>query len=605
MTRIGVGVVATFGLSLVFLAGTIRVGADGDWPVFHIDEAHKLAESYYYHLYFETRDWSHEAWKDDFFARVNPPVAKYVFGASLALRGLHLHDAGLQQAFNRLWRSPGDLRARVDERMLLVTRQVSAFFGALVCALAFWMAARLAGPVAGIVAVGLLLGDPTFVVKARSGLTDTLLLFHLALMGPVAWQAVRAQQRYLQVGLIGFGETLRWSLQVIVLPGVVIALAAGTKLNGAITGPIYALALVAGTFLFLGRTGWSRRALWSTGLAIGLSGCAAFGLFVLLNPSLHDEPVRRSLELLDVYRDWMLKQQLDPGGGVFEATEKIVAAAYATLLGEQAGLARLLGIWGSSLGVLGFLLGLGVAVGGLVSRAGDLGRRAAPAVEAPRAEVALWVWLAVVPLAVLTWLPLTWPRYFLPVGLAFTIVTAVGLANVPRGARLFGSALAAGGGRSVLAGALAIGLLGSTAALVAGPWPLDPTRLDPRARRLPRSLSVADYERAARVFPDSARRQRHLAAVLERAGRIHEAARAQERVLELLSVDSEDTDQRVQRALALDRLAGLQARLGMLRAAEQSRREHVRVLEQLQRGLQSSDPWVEQSFAELIALRSD
>ena len=130
------------------------------------------------------------------------------------------------------------------------------------------------------------------------------------------------------------------------------------------------------------------------------------------------------------------------------------------------------------------------------------------------------------------------------------------------------------------------------------------TRLDPRSRRLPQRVALADYERAARSSPDSARRQRHLAAFLENAGRIREAVRAQERAVRLLSADSNDTDRLVQRALALSRLARLQARLGRARAARETRRQHIQVLEQLQDGLHSTDPWIEQTFTELISRRN-
>src|SRR2546422_5259859 len=85
-----------FVCSLVYLASGIRVGPRGDSPPFDIDEAHKLSESYYYHLFFEQGAWRHADWQADFYARTNPPLAKYVFRAALAAARPHLHDRRLQ-----------------------------------------------------------------------------------------------------------------------------------------------------------------------------------------------------------------------------------------------------------------------------------------------------------------------------------------------------------------------------------------------------------------------------------------------------------------------------------------------------------------------------
>src|SRR5439155_1765407 len=163
-----------------------RVVPGGERPPFEIDEAHKLSESYYYHLFFEQGAWRHADWQADFYARTNPPVAKYVFGAALAAAGLHVHDRRLQDDFAALWRTPDALRRKVPDAMLRVTRGVSVTYGALVCALLFWIGQRMAGLLAGILAASLLLANPSFLQTARGGLTDTILLFHLTLIVPAS-----------------------------------------------------------------------------------------------------------------------------------------------------------------------------------------------------------------------------------------------------------------------------------------------------------------------------------------------------------------------------------------------------------------------------------
>lgn len=134
-------------------------------PSFHIDEAHKIAESYYYHLFFETRDWGAPAWSEDFFARTNPPVAKYIFGVALALGGEHVHDQGLQRTFNTATRNFDELRAAVPDEMLAIARFVSGLFGALLCALMAAVATRVGGVWAGIVASLPLVLNPVFLLR--------------------------------------------------------------------------------------------------------------------------------------------------------------------------------------------------------------------------------------------------------------------------------------------------------------------------------------------------------------------------------------------------------------------------------------------------------
>jgi hypothetical protein len=85
--------VLVFAASLIWLAAGVSVGNGGDdTPLFHIDEAHKLGEAFYYHVLFEMKDLNHPAWTEDFYARINPPVGKYIFGAVLSAAGHHVHD---------------------------------------------------------------------------------------------------------------------------------------------------------------------------------------------------------------------------------------------------------------------------------------------------------------------------------------------------------------------------------------------------------------------------------------------------------------------------------------------------------------------------------
>jgi hypothetical protein len=129
-----IGLVAFVG-ALVYLAAPIHVEGGGkDVPEFHNDEAHKLGEAYYFQLFFVERDWKHPSWTEDFYSRMNPPLAKYIFGFALRMGGHPVLDQALQDDFTRLWQSPAQLRKCVPDGILRITRFVSALFGAGDCA---------------------------------------------------------------------------------------------------------------------------------------------------------------------------------------------------------------------------------------------------------------------------------------------------------------------------------------------------------------------------------------------------------------------------------------------------------------------------------------
>ena len=64
---------------------------------FNIDEVHKISESYYFDLFFIRHDLRHADWNRDFYARINPPVAKYIMGAYLTAQGRGITDRSLQR----------------------------------------------------------------------------------------------------------------------------------------------------------------------------------------------------------------------------------------------------------------------------------------------------------------------------------------------------------------------------------------------------------------------------------------------------------------------------------------------------------------------------
>ena len=130
--------------------------------IFNIDEAHKIAETYYYNLFFVKKDFSHTDWNEDFYARTNPPVAKYIMGAYLGWHGQYVHSLSLQQKFEQHWKNPGLLRSYVSNSVLNDARALIVIFSALTL-LAVYLIARLSGSISlGIISSLLLMFNPTF-----------------------------------------------------------------------------------------------------------------------------------------------------------------------------------------------------------------------------------------------------------------------------------------------------------------------------------------------------------------------------------------------------------------------------------------------------------
>lgn len=592
---------ALFAASWAFLATGIRVGIrSGDRPGFHIDEAHKLSEAYYFDL-FRHGDFDHPDWSEDFYARTNPPVAKYIFGIALLAVGKPVRDRSLQTEFERLWMMPPALRGRVADAPLRATRHVSALFGALACAALCALAYRAAGIGAAILTAVFVLGNETFAQTARQGLTDTVLLFHLALIGPVSIVATDALARWWRSGS---GEEPRprravLFVSTVLLPGATIALAAGSKLNGALAAPIYAFACLLTAWREPGPGHPLRRRLGMVLAILGLTALVALVGFVGMNPYLHPAPFGRMLGTLRVFDDWMISQQIHPGEGLFSPSDRMRAVGDVLLRRTSAPLVRWLGAVGAWLFVLGTLLGitrLSVRTIALASGGEQGGTRAERARR--RSAIVALVWSLVCLVAVTVWLRLNWGRYYLPPILAASFLAAIGIARLPRliwsiAALVRRRPTRAATGRVVaeaFALPLAAGLLLASGIL-----------LGPDLR-----ISSKIWRHPERVPPraDFARFRRGLSVGLMRLGNLAGAQEQLERALTLVGPDPGDRSPKaVQRCVLLNEVAVMRYRLGRRAEAIAALEEHVALLERFRDRMVSSDPYVRGSGEGLIEKR--
>ena len=627
---------AVFAGSLAFLVSGILVEKGHDRPDFFIDEAHKLGEAYFGHLFFGRRDFGNHAWTEDFYARTNPPVSKYIFWAALAAAGHTVRDLHLQEEFERNWKQVPVLREQVPDGMLRTTRYVSAFFGALASALLFLAAYSLGGPVVGLLASVLFIAHPDVAHYGRVGLPDTILLFFMVLMVPVTMRAAAVLRRRLRgagegTGPRGWGRSL---LVTGVVPGLVAALAVGTKLTGAVAAAAYAVVMAAAAWGAGAGAHPRGRRLGHALAAVALAGVVSAAFFIVINPSYYRNPGGRALETMRLYRDWTVKQQVEPGGGLLSLREKAAVVGIFMLRSAAPPLSGLLGAPGAWLTVLGFVLGIFFLArrakplfstgGGPPFHAPDGDR------EAVAAAVAL-IWAAACIVGTTLWLPLTWSRYLLIPYMAACLVTAVGLASLPQAAlalwAVFKPEEAAPSSRKDPHGkdrqkkreahkpavprpqrgpvvAALIIVAGAWAVLALTPWVIQPELVPPSASGVSGSPREREwYLIALTRSPDrSAPVLHNVAQVLAQAGQYKHALPLLEKALALTSEDAgEPVARTVRTSRILFDLARLRAALGDRAGVLDALRRHRDAVRTLRDAMISADPKIREEYDQIIA----
>jgi hypothetical protein len=593
-----IGLVAFVG-ALVYLAAPIHVEGGGkDVPEFHNDEAHKLGEAYYFQLFFVERDWKHPSWTEDFYSRMNPPLAKYIFGFALRMGGHPVLDQALQEDFTRLWQSPAELRKCVPDGMLRITRFVSALFGAGVCALLALAGCRAAGPAAGLLAGGLVLANPHFVVTARRGLTDTILHFHLLLILPALFWALRVLAEHWTATAHTRPKHARTLLATVLWPGLVVALATSSKQNGALTGIVYGLALMLGAAIYhgIGRA-WVRLGA-SLAASIG-AGLVSWLLFCAFDPYLHEQAFTRAINVPMVLGDWMVRQQILPGGGLFSFGERAASEIYLCFASAVTPWMRPLGSVGSWFLGLSTCFGL-VTLTGRALLAGDGKDR----VDAATAGAVL-TWSVTCALIATLVLPVIEPRYILVPYLAVCLVGGIGMAKLPSGVRTLVQSL-----RNRSTARRRLQVLASVLTTIFLCWALAPATRFPHPEVLepptggddPREAAVRTYAEALRTHPDSMTARRYLASALLTQGKFAQAEVELESALSKLDPVTDDRSRSALKCSLLSDLA-LARHLaknwpGMIETLEEFQAE----VESLRSAMKTSDPWVRQEYEKVIQL---
>ncbi len=373
---------------------------------FHPDEAHKIGEAYYFHLFFVEHNFSHPDWTNDFYARINPPAAKYLMGGWLASQGHPIKDHSLQNQFGSGWDDPVALAAKVPPEILRSARRLSSIIGIMTLLVVYWIGRLSGNRLTGVLAALLLFCCPEFQYDASVALTDLMLTFFMSLMVLVTFYMLR----------LFSSETFSVDrkrgiilVALVIVAALDMAGAAGTKLNGALAGIFFVIALAAAALF---RKGPKARIMWLTMIGSALLGVF---IFVAINPYFYSAPLARISQMLAAIGDWSLIQKISPGDGLWSWSEKFSAITAFDFIGPQI----YLGLGRAPLLFIVFFVGLaGLMRKSVLVRADG---------ESSTWSRVMLLWIAVYGLGFSCWLPLDWDRLFVPLTPLISLAAAYGL----------------------------------------------------------------------------------------------------------------------------------------------------------------------------------
>lgn len=384
------------------------------------DEFYWIGSAYYFDLAFNQRDGSNPDW-GLLPARENPPVAKYVIGAGLALAGQQVTSIDLLGSFYTMFEAvPGawgqgpdrakreavvarmtpELHQRLlqsgqytlDRERLGPARWTMVACVALTSLLVFLAGAGGGRALAGLLSSQVLLLHPVVIQACNQVGADAVALLFSAAAG---WLAVRFLRPFVS------REELvpRRVLFLAGAMGLTSALACGAKMNSLVVVAAFGLAVLG----FSLRAGMKRdrRAM---GYLLGgglLAAVVGLAVFVLLNPAIWRD---LSGGLAASVREHALTEKIQAqflAGHLVAVPEKIQAVA--------------------ALAYFGFS-GTAVMLAALIIRGWGF-------LRSPGGWFLLgwWVLAAV---AVTAWIPFPWPRYVLPLVLPSALLWGEAVAQV-------------------------------------------------------------------------------------------------------------------------------------------------------------------------------
>lgn len=275
-------------VALVAVAAVLVLRGPSVSQGFTIDESRWISTSRYFWITFVDRDLFGPAWQPNYLVYTHPPVARYVIGFGLWLQGWSpdqlngRYDSLQSRAYNERAGNIPDLD------LLWAARRVTFVFAVAAVVLVYVVARSLSGPLAGLAAVAFVLVNPLLTTVWTRALAESIVATFGLLALAVALRVMPS------VGSPSFRVWLP------LVAGAALALAAATKLNGALG------ALGLGAFATVQQLQALLRTRRTSGLRSWIDvGLAALVLFVIVNPLLYVMPAERIIGLVQHRQDEM------------------------------------------------------------------------------------------------------------------------------------------------------------------------------------------------------------------------------------------------------------------------------------------------------------
>lgn len=388
-------------LIFLFLSGRDRGGL-------RIDEAHKIADTYFFHL-LRTGEFSHSDWFRHIADRTNPPVGKFLFGLSASISGATLPaDLSLREEL-----PDGSLGQRLEgepnrfDDVLRAARRVSMIATAGTAAVVFSAAAFAGGPAAGVIAVSLYLAHYLTTTFSATAVYDPLLTFFIALSS-------------LPLAHLLPGTSRGRLLLSAVAAGIFGAAAFQTRLSG-----LLGIAVLLAIYLLMWIVTRRRELLLFVAIAAAILVliAAAVNPFYWAVPAPGSRPVIGSEDVLPLRIMSRFGLQLAELSELLDRQSRDQE-----MLGSVASKSRFAAeiMLGDLTGMLA-LLGWGIAIFFMTTGRSDR-----------RAEIAaVFAWSGLIITLLIIWIPLAWPRYMLAAIPALAIGGGIGWGELIGAARQF------------------------------------------------------------------------------------------------------------------------------------------------------------------------
>jgi len=436
-----------YALLLVFILAPLFF-KDIETTQFHGDESwwtHCGAE--YFNLFFLERDFDNNKWHS-YMGMDQPQIGRYFIGISLwGTGGIPLLEKAYKQpiynfAESKQWNE--DHGTVTPMEILLPVRLMMAAFGLCGCLLIYYIGSRAFSPEVGFLS-GLLLGfNPLLLLYSRRAMTDAPLFFFMTAVVALLPALLHCYRWNRRAALYG----------ICCLVGILSGVAAGVKLNGGIIGLIFASWMVLLAWeVFLDGTGhgvkrnhpqnvdqnaasntdellrktcsaYSNKGdktgqLFNILVMALLAGTTAVSTFYIASPNMYGAPISGALKMLDHRMRVVSDQQDNSSGRAIRTFPEKIKQTYTRLFNPSSNYSAVK--FPKKIPVELFFFTIG-CIGLCISEYQYVRDNRHFSF---RAYVGLWVLLLFS--GIITWIPLDWGRYYLPMFPAQVIMVAFGV----------------------------------------------------------------------------------------------------------------------------------------------------------------------------------